>query len=168
MKLIQTVTVGTASSIVLSSIPQDFTDLVVLMSVRNAGANNQFGIKINTSSANFTGRFLRGTGTGTESTTVNNELGFTSGAAHTSNTFGNASIYIPNYTGSANKTISTDSVSENNGTEGLSTISANLWSQTAAITQIELYALVGNNFEPNSTISLYGILKGSDGITTAS
>ena len=79
MKLIQTVTLGTIGSIVLNSIPQNFTDLVVLTSFRNTGGNQLFGIKINTSSVNFSGRFLRGTGVGTESTTFTNDLGWTSG-----------------------------------------------------------------------------------------
>jgi hypothetical protein len=91
----------------------------------------------------------------------------------TSNTFGNSSIYIPNYTGSTAKSVSIDSVGENNGTASEQIISAALWNNTAAITSITLTSLDDNlnpsgNFAQYSSVSLYGILKGtSNGVTVS-
>jgi hypothetical protein len=87
--------------------------------------------------------------------------------AVTANTFGNIQIYFPNYAGSTNKSYSVDSVTENNETVAYQTILAGLWSNTAAITTATFTAESGN-FAIGSTISLYKITKGSDGIVTTS
>jgi len=76
------------------------------------------------------------------------------------NTFGNSSIYIPNYTSSNYKSYSVEGAVEANGTsssgvQGLA-MTAGLWSNTAAITRIDLGAEVGNFVSP-STFYLYGI-----------
>jgi hypothetical protein len=85
----------------------------------------------------------------------------------TSNTFGNGEIYIPNYLSGTAKSFSSDSVAENNGTEGWQVIQANLWSGTDAITSIELDPALGT-FVQYSSATLYGILAGSDGIVAVS
>ena len=77
-------------------------------------------------------------------------------------------MYIPNYTGSTNKSISVDSVTENNATNNLMNIQAGLWSNTAAITSILFTSDTAGGFLAGSTISLYKITKGSDGIVTTS
>jgi hypothetical protein len=172
MKLIETITLGTAAaSIEFTSIPQiPFTDLVLLVSGRTARANEVDGIALafNGSSASFTARRLFGAGNGTVTSDTTNGHPFFSGANSTSNTFGNSSIYIPNYTGSTNKSFSVDGLHENNATLAYQGISAGLWSNTAAITQIAVSSNVASNLIAGSTISLYGITKGSDGIVTTS
>ena len=173
MELIESKTLGTAAaSIEFTSIPQDGTDLVVLVSSRSDGAftSSEIDIAFNGSSSNFTARYLYGGGSGSGATTTDTTLvGVSSAANNTSNTFGNASIYIPNYTLSRNKTISTDSVGESNATTVYMAIAATLWSQTAAITSLTLRMDNGvRNFVAGSTASLYKITKGSDGIVTTS
>ena len=81
------------------------------------------------------------------------------GANATANTFGNSEIYIPNYTGSNYKSISADSVSENNASAAYANLFAGLWSNTAAINQITLIPGASANFAQYSTATLYGILK---------
>jgi hypothetical protein len=93
--------------------------------------------------------------------------GRVNGADSTSNTFASSSLYIPNYAGSNQKSSSLDDVAENNATASIQEIVAQLWADTAAITSITLTANSGN-FVVGSTVSLYGILKGSDGIVTTS
>jgi hypothetical protein len=172
MKLIETKTLGTATaSIEFTSIPQTFTDLVVLFSCRTDRADLLDGIvgNINGSSANFTTRNLIGDGSAASSnTTTVGSLGLATGATSTSNTFGNSSVYIPNYTAATNKSMSADQVTETNATGGFQLIRAILWSNTAAITSITFLPQVGANLVAGSTISLYGVLKGSDGIVTTS
>jgi hypothetical protein len=74
----------------------------------------------------------------------------------TANTFGNTDIYIPNYAGSANKSVSVDTVEENNGTTARALLGAILWSNTAAITALGLTPVSGS-FVQYSTATLYGI-----------
>jgi hypothetical protein len=172
MKLIESKTLATAAaSIEFTSIPQDGTDLVVLVSSRSDGAftSSELDISFNGSTSNFTARYLYGSGSAAGSTTDTTLVGVSTGANATSNTFGNATIYISNYAGSTNKSISTDSVGENNATSAFQAIAATLWSQTAAITSLTLRLDSGaRNFVAGSTASLYKITKGSDGIVTTS
>jgi hypothetical protein len=173
MKLIESKTLASAAaSIEFTSIPQDGTDLVVLVSSRSDGAftSSEIDIAFNGSSSNFTARYLYGAGSGSGATATDTTLvGVSSAASNTSNTFGNATIYIANYTGSTNKSISTDSVGESNATTAYMAIAATLWSQTAAITSLTLRLDSGaRNFVAGSTASLYKITKGSDGIVTTS
>jgi hypothetical protein len=169
-QLIQTVTVGSggAASIDFTSIPQNFTDLQVVLSGRaaNAGTGNAT-ISFNGSSSNFSWRLLYGNGSSTASGNgTSNLIGAISTSSSTSNTFSSCQVYIPNYVGSTNKSFSTDSVFENNSTTAFQDIWANLWSQTAAITSISLGTNAGN-FVEYSTASLYGITKGDGGATVS-
>lgn len=159
---IATVTVGTATaSIDFSSIPATYTDLILVLSSRSTSndGNPWTGIAItfNGSSADFTGRRLYGTGSGSGSSdTSAPRAGITAGDTATANVFGNASIYIPNYAGSNYKSASIESVSETNGATSLVMLNALLWSQVAAINQITL-TLGAGNFDTYSSATLYGI-----------
>lgn len=165
-QLISSVTVGSggASSIDFTSIPATYTDLVVKLSARttNTGSNWQqirIGFNGTSNTTNWNGRDLYGTGSGTASysyTSDNDAGGWSSSADTTASTFANTEIYIPNYTGSTNKSISTDSTTENNATSALTLLTANLWSNSSAITSIALTPLSGN-FAQHSTAYLYGI-----------
>jgi hypothetical protein len=162
---ISTVTVGSggASSIDFNNIPQTYTDLIVKLSVRSnrAGAlDDDLNIKLNSATTNLTYRYLRGNGTGASGS--NGSSGYTAAmvaATATSNTFANVDVYIPNYTSSNYKTISTDSVTENNGTTAYAHLFANLWSNTAPVTSISFVSGTSNNFVQYSTATLYGIRK---------
>jgi hypothetical protein len=150
-----------AASITFSNIPQNFTDLYLMVSLRNDTNNDEIGLLLNGSSSNFSQRSLRGEGTTvlSQSRTTNSLwLGATK-SPYTANTFGNCQLYIPNYTSSANKSLSFDSSLENNATDGRNGINAILWSVTDAITSIELDA--NANFAQNSSATLYGITRTS-------
>jgi hypothetical protein len=171
MTLIETKTLGAdAASIEFTSIPQDGTDLLVLYSGRTNRNTNSDAVRIafNGSTAGFTARELFGNGATVASGTDTNAGGGVTGATSTANTFGNTQIYIPNYTGSTNKSFSIDHVTENNGTTAIQDIIAVLWSNTAAITSITFTLFVGPNYLAGTTFSLYKITKGSDGIVTTS
>jgi hypothetical protein len=77
------------------------------------------------------------------------------GANQTSNTFSSSEIYIPNYTVSQNKPFGSFSVTENNATAADIWAGANLWRNTAAITQINMKAV--SSFVSGSSFFLYGI-----------
>jgi len=172
MQAIQTVTVGSggAASIEFASIPDTFTDLKLVTSVRmntTDFSTNNVLVEINGSSANLTTRRLLGNGSSPFS--YGGSVGYISEAPSstaTANTFNNGSAYFPNYAGSTNKSYSGDSVTENNATLAVQLLVAGLWNQTAAITSLTLKSETSVDFLEHSTATLYGILAGSDGTTT--
>jgi hypothetical protein len=161
---------GGQTTLDFQSIPQTFTDLMVVASIRNSSTYEHVLIGLNGSTSNFSGRYLTAYGSSgqTGSSTYARYLGNTSRAGYTANTFGSTSIYIPNYTSSNYKSISAESISENNDTANwANVITANLWSQTAAITSLQLTNESAATILEFSSATLYGITKGSGGATVA-
>ncbi len=173
MTLVSTVEVGAggAASIDFTSIPQTGTDLLLVVSARtgNSSVYDNLRVQFNgdTNTANYSARYLDGSGSAATSDVATDVQGITEGNTATASTFGNASIYIPNYTSAVAKSVNSDSVSENNATAARQRISAGLWSGTAAITSIALKANSGTNFAQYSTASLYVIQKGSGGASVS-
>ena len=164
MTLIQSVTVpsGGAASIDFTSIPSTYTDLRVVASIRTNRAPDSDAIKMrfNGSSTSFTGKVLYGSGSSASSfagTTDGIGNAYVPSAYNTASTFGNTEFYIPNYAGSANKSVSVDSVGENNATYAEMDLIAGLWSNTAAITSISIIPNIGTLLLQYSTAYLYGI-----------
>lgn len=161
--LISSVTVGAggAASISFSSIPSTYTDLCLKLSARldsnpQSGLWSSIYIALNSSSSNFSYRLLYGSGSSAASQTGTTEIAWVDSSAATANTFGNAELYIPNYAGSTNKSISTDFVQESNASASLMGLNASLWSNTAAINAISFTPPSGN-FAQYTTAYLYGI-----------
>ncbi len=156
---------ATASSITFSSIPQGYTDLKILCSIRGDISaeyiNNR--VSFNGSTSGYTSRLLYALGSGSGASAVNavttaiDYSAYGTGTNATANTFSNTEIYIPNYAGSTNKSVSVDAVTENNATTVITSFTAGLWSNSAAITSIAITASSGN-FVSGSTFTLYGIL----------
>ena len=167
-ELISAVTVGSggASSIDFTSIPSTFTDLCLKVSLRdtrsaiddycNLTFNNDTGSNYSMKSVWSTGSTV---GNSNFSAQTANYVFQIASANATASTFSNVEIYVPNYTGSTQKSFSTDGVTETNastGTDRLNALTASLWTGTAAINRITLTAAVGN-FAQYSTAYLYGV-----------
>jgi hypothetical protein len=169
MLLIETKTLeSSASSIEFVSIPEDFTDLVVLASVRGARSAILEVIRLhfNSSLSGYSRRtlFSEGGAFGSE-TQTDRLLCAINGNTSTSNNFSNFSVYIPNYRANKNKPFFADSATEHDGSLTAIWLTAGLWSNTDPITSLSF--VPGNaNLLTGSTISLYGVKKGSDGIVT--
>lgn len=164
LKKIQTVTVGAggAASIDFTSIPQTFTDLKVVYSLRSnraAGDVDIVDLKFNNTSANRSSRELFGSGSsvgsGNDASTM--YVNYCSVSTNTASVFSNGELYVPNYTSSNFKSASSDHVSENNATTAYQTMYANLWSNTAAINRITIAPVLGTLFVQYSTATLYGV-----------
>lgn len=166
--LIETITVGAggAASIEFTNIPQDGTDLLLVWSVRTVDNVNQSIMRLvfnGDTGTNYAWVRIWGTGSsvstssGASQTTILN--GYADGANATANTFGNSSVYISNYTSSATKSVSNDSVSENNATEAYQFIGAGSYSGSA-ITSLLLRENSSGNLAQYSTASLYKITAG--------
>lgn len=154
----------TSTSVSFTSIPQTYTDLVVKLSTRTANANtfSNLLVRYNGATTNYSVTWLYGNGAGAASSRDGGSDIYAFyyygnvGANATANTFSNSEIYIPNYTVSANKPTSYFGVAEDNATTAYQTVSANLWSNTAAITSIEF--IQSSGFVSGSTFHLYGII----------
>ena len=154
---------GSATGVSFINIPQTFTDLKIVVSIRSTSANvDALGLFFNGSYSNYTRTQVYGSGSGVASSrSAYRDIGPVNSTATTSNTFSSFDIYIPNYTSSNFKQVIVDSVMENNATFGYQAMTALLSSSTAAITQISLDSSgQGAPFAANSTFSLYGITKG--------
>jgi len=168
--LLEKITVGAAgaSSVTFSGIPQTgYTDLVIKASVRTSEAAgavwDSLLLRFNGSSTGYSDRSLGGDGSTafSFSNTFTNYIfcGDIANALVTSNTFSSVELTIPNYASSNNKSVSIDSVEENNATTAQTDLTAGLWSNTAAITSITFTPGAGPNFVANSTFYLYGVAK---------
>jgi hypothetical protein len=161
-KKIQTVTVGSggAASIDFTSIPQTFTDLKIVMSLRSTGtgvSTRYAAVSFNSNTSNYTYRRIYGNGSSTGSDNGSLRIiGTIPGSTVTASVFGSIELYVPNYTSANNKSYSCDSVEENNAAGAEQDLIAGLWSNTAAITSVTLTSDVGN-FAEYSTATLYGV-----------
>jgi hypothetical protein len=153
-----------AASVTFSSIPQTYTDLLLLASTkteRDTSAIGYITVYFNDSLSNFTRTALRNN-SGTASSYRTSRLALPGNSiegTNTANTFTPMEIYIPNYTSSAFKPISALARQENNSTSVLQDTDAVLWSSTSAITSIKLdtYDGSGENISTYSSFYLYGI-----------
>ena len=173
MTLIEHIEVGGggAASILFDNIPQTYTDLYFVASIRtNRGqAIEGMILKPNSSATLPTVRYLLGTGSSVISDTVTSlGAGAANGASSTGATYANTGVYIPNYTSSVAKSLSVDSVLENNATLGYQNLVAGLWNVTDAITSLLIVGETGGTIQASSSATLYGITAGSDGTTTVS
>jgi hypothetical protein len=165
---IATYTVGSGgvASISFLNIPQNYTDLHLITSLRSNRATVVYDtgiIRFNSDSGNnyVASRRLYGDGSSafSDAPAITNsglfEMPTASGA--TASTFGNMQIYIPNYTSSNYKSYSNDGVSENNATTSFTTLIAGLWNSTSAITSITITPFAGTLWNQYSTAHLYGV-----------
>lgn len=177
MKLIQTLTTTVSgTSFVFSNIPQNFKDLVILTSLRGlAGSSGEnipgesFGLVIN-NAATYGTRKLQSIGAISRS--FNDDyvaVGWMPGSTATADIFNNGYVYISNYTSTNPKSAQVDSVTETMGTSKFQELVTWSNASTLPITQISIGASTsGLGFAVGSTVSLYGVLADSDGITVVS
>lgn len=154
---------GSAASVTFSGIPSTYTDLCFNISARGTYSSNGISINLafNGTTANHSDTWLR-----LKNTTVSGSqdapgatmfLGYQSSALDTTNVFGNGQIYIPSYTASQGKPVMAFNTAENNdANDSGKAMSAGLWNNTAAITQV-VFTLGADNFAAGSSFYLFGI-----------
>lgn len=151
-----TVGAGGAASIDFTSIPSTYTDLSIATSLRNASTFGTVYVTFNSNTSSYSGRRLFVNLSSVSSDTVGRDMSVENPASFTASTFSNGNIYIPNYAGSTNKSVSLDWVTENNATNNYLGFVAALWSNSAAITSVSLAPAAGT-FAQYSTAYLYGV-----------
>jgi hypothetical protein len=148
---------GGVSAITFSSIPSTYTDLAIYYSLRDSDTSGgQVLFSFNGVSTNLSRIWLQGTGSTVNSSSNTNIAARIDSNDRTANTFGSGWFYCPNYTSSNYKSVSIDSAEENNATAALMTLTAGLWSSTAAITSITLTP-GASPFREFSSAYLYGV-----------
>lgn len=158
MTPIATNTLNTAvATITFSSVPQGYTDLVLVVNAKGATASN-LRIQFNGDTAtNYSRTVLYGTGAagGSSRTSTFASIPIDAYAQlDTSNFVYNSTTSIQNYSNSTTyKTTLTRANSASLGTD----CTVGLWRSTAAITSITIFTNDSGNYSIGTTFTLYGI-----------
>lgn len=167
---------GAQASMDFNSIPQTYTDLKLLASMRVTD-----GGEGSTPPISRCGLTINGTTTGNKYNVAmvygipgaspsansaggsNSNTSFYQGAACSSNatsdTFSSSEFHFYNYTSSYGKVYRIASVIENNANSAEGDTCANYWNDTSAITSLSIKPYNNGNFATNTTAYLYGIKK---------
>jgi hypothetical protein len=150
---IATTTLGSnQATITFTSIPGTFTDLIIAgfgLSGADAGVSVNFN---GDTGSNYSYTFVYGDGSSAVSGRGSNQT-FASGGRLGTN--GATSLFhIMNY---SNTTTNKTMISRGDNASAITIAVVSLWRSTSAITSITLTAGGGNNFNTNSTFTLYGI-----------
>ena len=163
MTLVETITVGSGgvSSMEFTGIDGGAKDLLLKISGRIDNTNG-FGFTVNSNTGSIYSRVnLAGSGSSVFSQSFSNTAiangGYVTKNDDTADTFASNEIYISNYASSSNKSVSIDSVTENNGTTARQMIQAVSIATTAAITSIQLIPNASQTWVEYSSASLYAI-----------
>ena len=155
---------GGAATMSFTSVPGTYTDLLLKLTTRDTAATVDTGavkVTFNSSATGYTNRNVVGTGSATSSGTAGTTYidaglnGVMPTTGNTASIFSNIELYIPNYAGSNNKSVSVDTAGENNQANTNCGFVAGLWSNAAAITSISIAPTT--LFAQYSTATLYGI-----------
>jgi len=167
---IQTIELASAqAAISFDNVPQNFTDLVIKISSRSTGSAAGINLRFNNDSSTlYDSRKLFGSGSLVQGITYNTQpaiyLWEQTQSTYTANTFSNIEAYVSNYTAGSHKPVSCDGVSENNATASGQNIIAGVYRSTNPINSVLLID-GGFNFAAGTSVSLYGVKRGSDGRT---
>jgi hypothetical protein len=156
------------TSVTFTVIPATYTDLKLVASIRTdrtASAAENIRVQFNSDTGSvYSAIILDADGSSAYSSSNSAQASILAGYgdtdADTASTFGSFEMYIPNYLSTtAAKSISSDSVVENNATLGFNVLIAGLWNPAtqAAINEIKLFPQLGPNFKIYSSFYLYGI-----------
>jgi hypothetical protein len=153
---------GTSTSIVFSSIPQTYTDLVVIFTGTNTTANNAMSLEVemngdSASNYSYTNLFENGSGS-VSSVRASNYDGGNCGLTNR-NSMGIATIQFLNYSNSTTYKSWLSRFGALGGPEPQNGMVVGLWRNTSAITQLNFNRPAGQSgtFNVGCTFTLYGI-----------
>lgn len=159
------------SSITLGAIPTTYNDLYIVASLKTtSGTSGWYDIiwRPNNDSGNYNQRMVYGSGTSYTNLAENSlNTRISSAASSSISVYGSTTIYIADYTSTNPKSVIIDTISENNGAQAFQGVTAGLYSGTSPITSFTVVAL-SDNIERYSSITIYGIRRGTSGGVTVS
>jgi hypothetical protein len=152
---VRTLTTSTPS-VTFSAIPQNYTDLVIVMSSANVGGAVEMRVgngSVDTGS-NYSRTFIYGDGiTAASGRGANLNLWYLPAATNSTTVFGTAICSLSNYSNTTNNKVL---IYKGGDAPTSATAGVLLWRSTAAINIITLTGYLGD-FAAGSTFSLYGI-----------
>jgi hypothetical protein len=163
---IASITLGaSASDITFTSIPQTYTDLILICSVQNS-AGSSMTLQFNSDTgANYSTIGIQGNGTvvQTRSLLTRNQLYVMEREqiAIAANTFSTSIINVMNYSKTTTFKPTVSRSGTMSGSFQGSDCETGRWASTAAINAIRLFPIDAGSFTTGSTFNLYGILAGS-------
>jgi hypothetical protein len=157
---------STTSTVTFSSIPSTFKHLQIRYIARtNTGASNQDQVHARFNSdtgSNYAVHRLIGDGSGVYASAATSQtymnIGYAARNGETSNVFGVGVIDILDYTNTNKNTTTRTLTGEdaNSGSDELIGLISNLWTNTSAVSQIDIFS-TGASFLQYSSFALYGI-----------
>ena len=156
--LIASNTLSTATyTVTFSSIPQTYTDLVLIVNATTTANSKNPVFRFNSDSAtNYSDTQLSGNGSAASSGRDTNASGIYAGVVGISG--GNESVIICNIHDYANATTNKTALIRTSSAFNSVYATVGLWRSTAAITSIDILTLSsGQNWSIGSTFRLYGI-----------
>lgn len=150
-------TSSTTSSVTFTSIPQGYTDLVLVTNgTSTSGGSQSISVQVGNGSvdtgANYSVTFLYGTGSSAASGAYSNTNYGYAGRIDSTQAIG--ITHFMNYSSTSSyKSI----ISRGNSAAAITIALANLWRSTAAINTIKLAIDGGYSFATGTTFTLYGI-----------
>lgn len=149
---------GSASTIVFSSIPSTYTDLIMIINSGTSNSNYDLNLRLNgDSGSNYSQTNLRGNGSSASSSRGTNATLFymdDQGNTVTGSINGMYIVHINNY---SNTTTYKTMLSRAGFAGGTATeLNVSLWRSTSAINQLTIGTNAGNIYT-GSTFTLYGI-----------
>jgi len=152
---------------VATPISGSYDHLCIKISGRSAYSGYFDSIQVNfnndTTAANYsTTQLLANTATPISQRGAWTAMGYVTADSALADTFGNTTVWIPNYANTANfKQCVIQNAGENASTtddQWILNFSALLWEDTSAMTEIDIYlGTAGDDWMANSTFDLYGI-----------
>lgn len=165
----QTVGAGGVSTVVFNNIPQTYTDLYIIASIRsNTGSPVEpLTVQLTDGSSTYstTSLGISGTTPGSQKTSNNAYMSYNGyiaqgGNTASASTFSSTSLYIPSYTSTTNKAVIIDTAPEDTTSAWQGGLGAGLYRTTSGITRVLFAPYTGTLIMQHSSFSLYGIKKG--------
>lgn len=158
-KHIQTIRLTQDGQADFSGIPQNYDDLMLVVSARRSSTGRQIAFRFNSDSgANYSELLLYANGSSTFVSSTSRTSIFVEAfpeSTYTANVFSSHNIYISDYKSTGLKTIGIEGVSENNAVEAWQLKEAATYSSASAITSIN----VVTDMAAGSILSLYGVQR---------
>lgn len=172
MEYIAKAEVGPGGSVgmVFNVIPNTFTDLYLVTSHRHEANVIDGQILVNGSGGSRRALYSQPTTASSvpPAAVTSGIIGiFGSIGSRTADTFATNTVYFYDYNAAKTHSVTARSVETNYGYAAFQGLVTSITSSSAAITSIEIRSTNGNLAEGSYAV-LYGILKGSDGVTTVS
>jgi aspartate 1-decarboxylase len=141
------------TSVTFSSIPQTYTDLVLVINSIISSGDDGHGLQFNSDTAgNYSSTGLGGTGSAAYSYRGSNSIKIDGGRVGTS--WSSSIFYINNY---SNATTFKTILSQGNSTSSYVQLNGALWRNTSAISTIAVSVFNNQTMSAGSTFTLYGI-----------